>query len=70
MKQSAERGKDSRQYKPTVLSVIFGNVRSFPNKMEELMELTRLQWEHREWSLICFTWLEELTPDSLETLES
>ena len=39
-----------------------GNVRSLPNKMEELTALTRLQWEYRECSLMMFTesWLNEL----------
>ncbi|KAI3355008.1 hypothetical protein L3Q82_004797 [Scortum barcoo] len=48
-------------------SVITGNVRSLPNKMEELAALTRLQWEYRECSLMRFkeTWLNHLTPDSL-----
>ena len=48
-----------------------GNVRSLPNKMEELTALTRLQREYRECSIMCFTetWLNELTPDSHVTLD-
>ena len=60
-----------RRYKPCLPSVIMGNVRSLPNKMEELTALTRLRREYRECSLICFTetWLSELSPDSHVTLD-
>ncbi|XP_054866081.1 uncharacterized protein LOC129348770 [Amphiprion ocellaris] len=66
-----KRREKRRRYKPSVPSVIMGNVRSLPNKMEELTALTRLQWEYRESSLMMFTesWLNELTPDSLLTLD-
>uniref|UniRef100_A0AAQ5Z3V2 CLN6 transmembrane ER protein a n=1 Tax=Amphiprion ocellaris TaxID=80972 RepID=A0AAQ5Z3V2_AMPOC len=66
-----KRREKRRRYKPSVPSVIMGNVRSLPNKMEELTVLTRLQWEYRESSLMMFTesWLNELTPDSLLTLD-
>ena len=50
---------------------IMGNVRSLPNKMEELTVLTRLQRVYRECSLyMCFTetWLSELSQDSHVTL--
>lgn len=48
-----------------------GNVRSLPNKMEELTALTRLQREYRQCSIMCFTesWLNELTPDSHVSLD-
>ncbi|XP_065817350.1 uncharacterized protein [Labrus bergylta] len=60
-----------RRYKPSVPSLIMGNVRSLPNKMEELTALTRLQREYRECSIMQFTetWLNELTPDTLVTLD-
>ena len=60
-----------RRYKPAVPSIIMGNVRSLPNKMEELSALTRLQWEYRECSLMMFTesWLNGLTPDPHVTLD-
>ncbi|XP_054872156.1 uncharacterized protein LOC111569300 [Amphiprion ocellaris] len=66
-----KRREKRRRYKPSVPSVIMGNVRSLPNKMEELTALTRLQWEYRESSLMMFmeSWLNELTPDSLLTLD-
>ncbi|XP_054643394.1 uncharacterized protein LOC129187756 isoform X1 [Dunckerocampus dactyliophorus] len=63
--------KRKRRYKPCLPSVIMRNVRSLPNKMEELTTLTRLQREYRECSLMCFTetWLSELSPDSHVTLD-
>lgn len=66
-----KRREKRRRYKPAVPSIIMGNVRSLPNKMEELSALTRLQWEYRQCSLMMFTesWLNELTPDSLVTLD-
>lgn len=36
-------------------SLIMGKVRSFPNKMEGLTVLIRLQREYRECSVMCFT---------------
>lgn len=59
-----------RRYKPAVPSVIMGNLRSLPNKMEELTALTRLQWVH-EGSLMMITesWLNELTLDTQVTLD-
>ncbi|KAF7644468.1 hypothetical protein LDENG_00221520 [Lucifuga dentata] len=63
--------RERRRYKPCVPSVIMGNVRSLANKMEELTALSRLQWEYQRCSMICYTetWLNELTPDSLVTLD-
>ncbi|TWW76585.1 hypothetical protein D4764_13G0012470 [Takifugu flavidus] len=48
-----------------------GNMRSLPNKMDELSALTRLQREYRECSLMCFTetWLNGLSSDSHVTLD-
>lgn len=46
-------------------SVIMGNIRCFYQKLEEL---TRLQTEYRECS-IRETWLNEVTVDSLVTLD-
>lgn len=67
----AKRRERKRWYKPCLLSVIMGNVRSLTNKMEELTALTRLQMEYWECSIMCFTdtWLNEPTSDSLVTLE-
>lgn len=54
-----------RQYKPRIPSILMGNVRSLPSKMEELIVLTRLQWEYKQSSLLLFTetWLTDHTPD-------
>uniref|UniRef100_A0A3P9LKD5 Reverse transcriptase domain-containing protein n=1 Tax=Oryzias latipes TaxID=8090 RepID=A0A3P9LKD5_ORYLA len=48
-----------------------GNVRSLPNKMDELTALTRHQREFRQASIMVFTetWLTALTPDSVVTVD-
>ncbi|KAI3354787.1 hypothetical protein L3Q82_004534 [Scortum barcoo] len=47
-----------------------GNVRSLPNKMDELAALTRHQREYRECSLLLAeTWLTALTPDTAAELD-
>lgn len=55
-----------RRCRLVLLSVIIGNVRSVPTKMDELMSLTRLQRDHPECSIITVTetWLTALTPDT------
>lgn len=60
-----------RRNKRSIPSILMGNVRSLPNKMEELMALTRLQWEYQQSSLLLFTetWLMDHTPDSVVTLD-
>ncbi|KAI3371035.1 hypothetical protein L3Q82_023514, partial [Scortum barcoo] len=57
--------------RPPPPSIIMGNVRSLPNKMDELAALTRHQREYRECSLLLFTetWLTALTPDSAAELD-
>jgi len=42
-----------------------GNVRSLPNKVDELTALTKLQREYGEVSMMCYieSWLMDLTPD-------
>ncbi|KAI3363579.1 hypothetical protein L3Q82_011590 [Scortum barcoo] len=59
------------RYEAKVRSKTARNVRSLPNKMEELAALTRLQREDQECSLMHFTetWLNDLTPDSLVQLD-
>ncbi|XP_078802582.1 uncharacterized protein LOC144991990 [Oryzias latipes] len=59
-----------RRFKPCVPAIITGNVRSLPNKMDELGALVRTQREYREASVMCFTetWLHELTPDANVTI--
>ncbi|KAI3363877.1 hypothetical protein L3Q82_001472 [Scortum barcoo] len=59
-------GARRRRYRPVLPSIIMGNVRSLPNKMDELAALTRHQREYRECSLLLFTetWLTALTPDT------
>ncbi|KAI3360249.1 hypothetical protein L3Q82_014566 [Scortum barcoo] len=61
-----ERRARRRCYRPVLPSIIMGNVRSLPNKMDELVALTRHQRENRECSLLLFTetWLTALTPDT------
>lgn len=48
-----------------------GNVRSLPNKMDELTALTQHLREYRECSIMVFTetWLNSLTPDTIISLE-
>ncbi|KAI4873924.1 hypothetical protein NFI96_008574 [Prochilodus magdalenae] len=60
-----------RRYKPVLPSVVMGNVRSLPNKMDELTVLTPHQREYRECSVMVFTetWLTTLTPDTLVSLD-
>ncbi|TWW54569.1 RNA-directed DNA polymerase from mobile element jockey [Takifugu flavidus] len=66
-----ERRARRRRYRPVLPSIIMGNVRSLPNKMDELAALTRHQREYRESSLLLFTetWLTALTPDTAAQLE-
>ncbi|KAI3354946.1 hypothetical protein L3Q82_004739 [Scortum barcoo] len=55
--QEVERRARRRgtRYRPVLPSIIMGNVRSLPNKMDELAALTRHQREYRECSLLLFT---------------
>lgn len=50
---------EKRRFKPSLPSVIMGNVRLLANKMEELTGLVRSQMDNRECSIMCFieTWL-------------
>ncbi|TWW61350.1 hypothetical protein D4764_05G0014400 [Takifugu flavidus] len=66
-----ERRARRRRYRPVLPSIIMRNVRSLPNKMDELAALTRHQREYRESSLLLFTetWLTALTPDTAAQLE-
>ena len=67
----AQRRARRRRYKPVLPSVIMGNVRSLPNKLDELSALTRHEREFRECSVMLFTetWLTTLTPDTLVSLD-
>lgn len=58
-------------FKPSIPSAVMGNVRSLPNKMEELTVLTTLQCEYQQSSIRLFTktWLTGHTPDSIVTLD-
>ncbi|KAI5095921.1 hypothetical protein C0J45_14351 [Silurus meridionalis] len=60
-----------RRYRPTLPSIVMGNVRSLPNKMDELAALTRHQREFQECSIMLFTesWLTKLTPDTTVALD-
>lgn len=59
-----------RRFKPFILAVTSGNVRSLANKVDELESLIRTQREYRESSIMCFTetWLHEQIPDSNITI--
>ncbi|XP_078802203.1 uncharacterized protein LOC144991899 [Oryzias latipes] len=69
-KAGVKRRMKRRRFKPCVPAIITGNVRSLPNKMDELGALVRTQREYREASVMCFTetWLHELTPDANVTI--
>lgn len=55
-----------RGFKPPLPSIVFGIVRSLPNKIDELRANIRFLHEYRESCLLCFTetWLHENIPDS------
>ncbi|XP_041465478.1 uncharacterized protein LOC121416087 [Lytechinus variegatus] len=55
-----------RRLKTPLPSIVFGNVRSLQNKMDELRANVRYLNEYREASLFCFTetWLHTAIPDS------
>ena len=56
----------SRRINPPLPTILFGNVRSLANKMDELNASTRYLHEFRESCLMCFseTWLNDQIPDS------
>ena len=58
-------------YRTILLSVIIGNVRSLPNKMDESTALTRHQRDYRECSIMVLTetWLTVLTLDTDANLD-
>ena len=59
-----------RRYRPVLPSITMGNVRSLPNKMDEIVALTRHEREYRESNILpTETWLTELTPDPNATLD-
>ncbi|KAK1901346.1 Protein translocase subunit SecA 1 [Dissostichus eleginoides] len=44
-----------RQYRPVLPSITMGNVRSLPNKMDNIAVLTRHERQYRESSILVFT---------------
>ena len=62
----ARRCAMRRRHRPVLPSIVMGNVRSLPNKMDKLTALTQHQREYWECSIMLFTetWLNSLTPDS------
>lgn len=64
-KLKAELAENRRRYKPSIPSVIMGNVNSLPNKIDELSALNN-QRIYREISLFIFTetWLNHLVSDA------
>nr|XP_054604483.1 uncharacterized protein LOC107395178 [Nothobranchius furzeri]XP_054604484.1 uncharacterized protein LOC107395178 [Nothobranchius furzeri]XP_054604485.1 uncharacterized protein LOC107395178 [Nothobranchius furzeri] len=66
----AKQRQRKRKFKPSLPSIIMGNVRSLANKMDELQALSRTQLEYRQCSVMCFTetWLQDHIPDSSVSL--
>nr|XP_049609558.1 uncharacterized protein LOC125988413 [Syngnathus scovelli] len=64
-KLKARRSENRRRYKPSIPSVIMGNVNSLSNKIDELTALNN-QRTYRESSVLIFTetWLNHLVPDA------
>nr|XP_054598774.1 uncharacterized protein LOC129163848 [Nothobranchius furzeri] len=62
----AKRRQRKRKFKPSLPSIVMGNVRSLANKMDELQALSRTQPEYQQCSVMCFTetWLQDHIPDS------
>ena len=56
----------NRKSKPALPTILFGNVRSLPNKMDELRSSVRYMFEYRESCIMCFseTWLHDNIPDN------
>ncbi|KAI4880858.1 hypothetical protein NFI96_024792 [Prochilodus magdalenae] len=65
-KLKARKTEKRWRYKPSVPSVVMGNVNSLTNKTDELACLVKNQRLYRECSLFCFTetWLTTDTPDA------
>ncbi len=65
-KLAAKRLVKKWRYKPSVPSVIMGNVNSLPNKIDGLAAPVRYIKTYRECSLLCFseTWLTTSIPDA------
>ncbi|KAI4892824.1 hypothetical protein NFI96_004611 [Prochilodus magdalenae] len=65
-KLKAKRMEKRWRYKPSIPSVVMGNVNSLANKTDELAALVRNQRLYRECSLLCLTetWLTGNIPDS------
>ena len=65
------RSRARRRCRSVHPSIVMGNVRSLPNKMDELAALTRHQREYRACSIMVFkeTWLTALTPDTATELD-
>lgn len=65
-KLKAKKTEKRWRYKPSVPSVVMGNVNSLTNKTDELASLVKNQRLYRECSLLCFTetWLTPDTPDA------
>uniref|UniRef100_A0A665T724 Reverse transcriptase domain-containing protein n=1 Tax=Echeneis naucrates TaxID=173247 RepID=A0A665T724_ECHNA len=64
-KLKAKLADNRRRFKPSIPSIIMGNVNSLPNKIDELSALNN-QRTYRESSLYIFTetWLNHLVPDA------
>lgn len=64
-KAGARKADHWRRFKPSIPTVIMGNVNSLQNKIDELCALNNHRL-HRECSLFIFTetWLTELTPQA------
>jgi len=69
-RSGVKRRAKTRRYKPSVPSIITGNVRSLANKTDELGALVMSERIFRESSLLCFTetWLHADYPDHSASL--
>ncbi|KAI4897872.1 hypothetical protein NFI96_027461, partial [Prochilodus magdalenae] len=66
VKLKTKRMENRWKYKPSIPSVVMGNVNSLASKTDELAALVRNQWLYRECSLLCLmeTWLTGNIPDT------
>lgn len=53
--EEEQRGERKRKFRPGLPSVITGNMRSLPNKMDVLEALTRTNLKFQQCSIIGFT---------------
>ena len=64
--------KSKNEFKPTLPSIVIGNVRSINNKIEELTSYVRYDDKFKSCSLLCFTetWLRPEINDNIVSIEN